>query len=282
MKQPDATLVRWGWLITAFNLGPLPLLLFYPYFEGEYAWGFACLSALGIAFGLYAKYRSALASVHLLVQLPLGLVMLGLPLIGCVVALLVVVLRRSDLVPQAIALTCLSLAASSMWGAWRASSLVKAESAKAAPAWLRERVNLDKGAFVEAMGIQKVVPWWGGFALAMAFNLPLLSEAIGLRPHSLSYFLMVVLVPVMVGVICHLAAITGANMVYLRHIIKLEQQQGRRFTAAHLDEVRALRREFWFAKWLCRTEDLAVSAPPSSSRSKSTRRRQRLEAARKP
>ena len=282
MKQPDVTLVRWGWLIVAFNLGPLPLLLFYPYFEGKYAWGFVCLSALGIAFGLYAKYRSALASAHLLVQLPLGLVMLGLPLIGCVVALLVVVLHRNDLVPLAIALTCLSLAASSMWGAWRASTLVKAESANAAPAWLRERVNLDKGAFVEATSTRKVVPWWGSFALATAFNLPLLSEAIGLQPHSLSYLLMVVLVPVMVGVICHLAAITGANMVYLRQIIKLEQRQGRRFTATHLDEVRALRREFWFAKWLCRPEDLAQ--PPSTpTPTAATRRvRRRLEAARKP
>lgn len=274
----DRHRIRWAWLAHALSWGLLPALLLFPYFGWRHLWVCAALAVAAAGAGLWEKYRSRLGSLHIFfVLVPSLAVALAVVAVGSAGVVLLYVVRRPDLVALGGVLSCVSLMALLGLGVRQALTVVRRQPVDTEPAWLRSRVDPVTGQLVQKTS-EPAAPSWQGLAIAFGLNLPLLWQGLGLDPYSF----LLVLVPVVNLLVGRVMYAVGSDMTYLWQIMRLEQRQGRRFQAPALDEVRALRRTFWLARWLCRPDDLTQppSAPTTSGAARRVRRR--LETARKP
>lgn len=274
----DRHRIRWAWLAHALSWGLLPALLLFPYFGWRHLWVCTAMGVSAAGVGLWEKYRSRLGSLHVfLVLVPSLAVTLAVVAVGSVGVVLLYVVRRPDLVALGGVLSCASLMVMLGLGVRHALTVVRLHPVHTEPPWLRSRVDLATGQLAQRAS-EPAAPSWQGLVVAFGLNIPLLWKGLGFDAYSF----MVVLVPVVNVLVGRIMFAVGSDMTYLWHIMRLEQQQGRRFQVPSLDEVRALRRTFWFAKWLCRAEDLA-QPPATPTTTGATRRvRRKLEAARKP
>ena len=273
----DRHRIRWAWLAHAVSWGLLPALLLFPYFGWRHLWVCAAMAAAAAGVGLWEKYRSRLGSMHVfLVLVPSLAFTLAVVAVGGVGVVLLYVVRRPDLVALGGVLSCASLMALLGLGVRHALTVARLHPVHTNPSWLQSRVDLATGQLAQKASAP-AAPSWQGLGIAFGLNIPLLWKGLGFDAYSF----LVLLVPAVNVLVGRILFAVGSDTTYLWHIMRLEQQQGRRFQVSTLDEVRALRRTFSLAKWLCRPEDLAQppSTPTPSGATRQVRRK--LAAARK-
>lgn len=256
--------VRHAWLILMFASGGLPALLLYPYFGWAHLWPCAGLGVLGAGLGLWDKYRSRFTPVNRLISLAWLLGLLMVIATGGVGVFLAIVLKKQEIVSLAGGIVCLAVAISALSGFWQAAAIVRA-TPEPDSIWLSSRVDLACGVMRDSRAQSTRLSWPQArynFLIALGLNIPLIAEAAG---HA-RYSMLILLVPFMVGLAGWAAFALGQDTAYLWSIARLERQAGHRFVTERLDELRALRRTFWFAKWLCKPEDLVEPQTPSTQR----------------
>lgn len=96
------------------------------------------------------------------------------------------------------------------------------------------------------------------FLSALALNVPLLPQLNGLQRHDVMWLAMPVLGAAVTYV---LTTGVGPSLARILALRALERRTGQHFTTARLDELSAMRRTLWLARWLCREEDLHTPSP---------------------
>lgn len=99
------------------------------------------------------------------------------------------------------------------------------------------------------------------FLAALALNLPLLLQLNGLQRDDVLWLAMPVLGAAVTYV---LTTGIGPSLARVRALRALERRTGQRFTTSRIEELNAMRRGLWLARWLCRADDLKAAAPASA------------------
>ncbi len=221
----------------------------------------AALAGIGLAFGTFQKYRSACGVQAALVgNAVLGLAVVGWSGAGALAA--AAFAGRYELMPWLLAsaiLVPLFAAASGVY-TWRQRyrqarrnrtyDLLMAAcvdrdrfvlwwTPRPLPFELKDDVALVlKTAMAVAAAVLAASPWLGGpFAVLAAAGLSALSG----------------------GYLMH--ARIGPALAQFRRLRRIEQAAGRLFVRDDAIELTRARQSFWFASWLCRSEDLATLPP---------------------
>ncbi len=241
----------------AFLLGPRAVLTLAPF-----------TGLLFLLSGVHMTYRSRFSPGEALWSFVLALIFFGSLLVASTTSL-VWRIGRPEFYGAAVALAAVTAAGGLLLG-FMAERRRLSPTKDGIPVALTPVIDLDRHQLrqLPATGGQ---PTMGriAFLSALVLNVPLLLQLNGLQGNDVLWLTMPVLGAAVTYV---LATGVGPSLARILALRALEQRSGQRFTTARLDELSAMRRGLWLARWLCRAEDL--QAPSASGTGlKGTRRR---------
>ena len=219
------------------------------------------LAALGAALGLHLKYRSRFGAAA-----AVGMNVVGAALFICLAGACVLVVsrmvERPDLSAPALGTTVLILLSCTGLGmAMRHRLYAQAGRAGRLHQLLAPFVDLER--FVlRAVPLDAPPPARGGLSIAGAAaigaNVPLLAQQAGAGAPLQMMAVTGLAVPAFAYV---LYALIGPGIVHFSCLRRLEREAGHRFERDDAPLLAQARVSFWFARWLCRPEDLAMQLP---------------------
>ncbi len=258
----DRKLLTWAPVTWALLLPMMVLGIGWPWLTVPQDLAMAgVLASLGAVVGFHLKYRSRFG-----VAAGLGMNLLGAALFICLVSACVLVVsrmaERPELSAPALAATMLSLLLSAVLGmALRHRLHAQAAREGRFDALLSPFVDRERFV-VYGHPLDAPPPARGGMSIALAAavgaNVPLLAQFAGVGKPVLMMAVTGIAVPACAYA---LYALLGPGIVHFACLRRLEQSAGRRFERDDAQFLAQSRRSFWFARWLCRPEDLAPVAP---------------------
>jgi hypothetical protein len=207
------------------------------------------------AFGLHMTYRSRFSPAEAVWGVCVGVLFFGSFLIASTTSLPWEA-QRPDLIGFAVAVAIATGALSILLG-FLAEKRRLRDEVDGIPVVLMPLIDLQKHQ-IRPMPTPHPAPALGriAFLTALAMNLPLLLQLQGFRRSSVLWVLM----PLLFATITYILATgMGPAMARIQSLKAIERRTGHRFTTSRLDELTAMRRGLWLARWLCRDEDLAPS-----------------------
>lgn len=221
---------------------------------------------------MWLKYRARLgAPLQLSVFTLVAALFYVVFVLGGVGAIVKVILGRPELLGWVGALLLLSLLLPWVWGVAQACRQMGREGVHADAEWLRAIVDVERWAI---RAHARFEPQGGSFLgryswllLGLGLNLPLMLELSG----SDGNYAIFLAVPALLYLGWTCAAMLRRMQAYMMGLHLVELRSGRPLLAAHEDELNALRRGFWFSRWLCGPLP-EVAAPVPNPKMRTARR----------